>query len=53
MAEEKAKKGGKVRKFFLFAALAGLAAGMMKMFRGRRSGFEEDEWQELPPPEGS
>jgi hypothetical protein len=52
MAEEKEKKGGKVRKFFLFAALAGLAAGLMKMFKGRRAGFEEDEWQELPPPEG-
>ena len=52
MAEEKVKKGGKVRKFFLFAALAGLAAGLMKMFKGRRAGFEEDEWQELPPPEG-
>jgi hypothetical protein len=51
--EEEKKKGHKVRKFFLFAAIAGLIAGLMRFFRGRKAGFEEDEWQELPPPEGS
>ena len=51
VVEEK-KSGHKVRKFFLFAALAGLVAGLMKFFKGRKAGFEEDEWQELPPPEG-
>jgi hypothetical protein len=51
--EQKEKKGGhKVRKFFLLAAIAGLVAGLMKFFKGRKAGFEEDEWQELPPPEG-
>ena len=50
--QQQGKKGGKVRKFFLFAALAGLAAGLVKFFKGRKPGFEEDEWQELPPPEG-
>jgi hypothetical protein len=51
--EQEEKKGShKVRKFFLFAALAGLVAGLMKFFKGRKAGFEEDEWQELPPPEG-
>jgi hypothetical protein len=52
MAEEEKeeKKGGKVRKFFLFAAFAAIVAGAVKFFRGRRSGFEEDEWRELPPP---
>jgi hypothetical protein len=47
---EKKKKGGKVKKFFLFAAIAGLIAGVVKFMKGRRGGFEEDEWRELPPP---
>ena len=52
MAEEEKeeKKGGKVRKFFLFAAFAAIVAGAIKFFKGRRAGFEEDEWRELPPP---
>jgi hypothetical protein len=50
--KEEKKKGHKVRKFFLFAALAGLVAGAMKMFKGRRGGFEDDEWRTLPPPGG-
>lgn len=45
------KKGGKLKKFFLFAALAGAAAWAVKTFRGR--GYDENEWQELPPPEGA
>ena len=44
------KKSHKVRKFFLFAALAAIIAGVVKFFRGKGSGFEEDEWRELPPP---
>ena len=47
------KKGGKVRKFFLFAAIAGLVAAAVRFFKGRRAGMEENEWQELPPPAGS
>ena len=53
MAEDETtekKKGGKVRKFFLFAAIAGMIAGLVKFMKGRRGGFEEDEWRELPPP---
>ena len=56
MAEEETvvvveeKKSHKVRKFFLFAALAAIVAGVVKAVRGRGAGFEEDEWRELPPP---
>ena len=47
------KKGGKLRKFFLFAALAGLATAVVTFFKRRRgAGLEESEWQELPPPDG-
>jgi hypothetical protein len=46
------KKSHKVRKFFLFAFFAALITGLVKFFQGRKAGFEEDEWQELPPPEG-
>lgn len=47
------KKGGKLRKFFLFAAIAGLATAAMRFLKGRRAGDDENEWQELPPPAGS
>jgi len=47
------KKGGKVKKFFLFAAFAGLAAAAMRFVKGRRAGTQENEWEELPPPAGS
>jgi hypothetical protein len=47
------KKGGKVKKFFLFAFVAGLAAAAMRFVKGRRAGTQENEWQELPPPAGS
>lgn len=46
------KKGGKVKKFFLFAAIAALVAGLVKFFKGRSSGYDDNEWQELPPPQG-
>ena len=42
-----------MRKFFLFAALAGLVAGAVRILKGRRGGFEDDEWRELPKPEGA
>jgi hypothetical protein len=45
------KKRGKVRKFFLFAALAALVGGIVSFFKRRREGLEESEWQELPPPQ--
>ena len=48
--QEETKKSHKVRKFFLFAAIAAVVAGVVKFFKGRGSGFEEDEWRELPPP---
>jgi len=51
--EESTKKGGKLKKFFLFAMLAAIVAGAVKFFRGRNAEFEEDEWQELPPPPGA
>ncbi len=52
MAEE--RKGGKVRKLFLFAAMAGLIGAIVSFIRRRRgASMEEVEWQELPPPEGS
>ena len=47
------KKGGKFKKFFLFAAIAGLVGAVVTFFKRRRGGLEENEWQELPPPEGS
>lgn len=49
MGEE--KKGGKVKKFFLFAAIAGLVTGIVQFLKRRRGmGSDESEWQELPPP---
>jgi hypothetical protein len=49
MGEE--KKGGKIRKFFLFAFVAGLITAAVQFFKKRRgAGSEESEWQELPPP---
>jgi hypothetical protein len=52
MGEE--KKGGKVKKFFLFAAIAGLVTGVAQFLKRRRGqGGEDSEWQELPPPSGS
>jgi hypothetical protein len=49
MGEE--KKGGKIRKFFLFAFIAGLITAAVQFFKKRRrAGSEESEWQELPPP---
>ncbi len=44
------KKGGKVRKLFFLAALAGAAAAAVRFLKGR--GYDEGEWQELPPPQG-
>jgi hypothetical protein len=45
------KRGGKIKKFFLFAALAGLVGAVVSFFKRRREGLEESEWQELPPPQ--
>ncbi|HEX8099219.1 MAG TPA: hypothetical protein VF660_03340 [Actinomycetota bacterium] len=45
------KKGGKIKKFFLFAALAGIGGAVVSFFKRRREGLEESEWQELPPPQ--
>jgi Na+/melibiose symporter-like transporter len=48
----KEKKRGKLRKFFLFAMIAGAVAAVLKFVKKRRgAGMEESEWQELPPPE--
>jgi hypothetical protein len=47
------KKRGKLRKFFRLAFFAGLIGGMVAFFKRRRAGgAQENEWQELPPPEG-
>ena len=45
------KKGGKIKKFFLFAFFAGLIATVVSFFKRRRAGMDENEWQELPPPQ--
>jgi len=45
------KKRGKIKKFFLFAFFAGLIGAVVSMFKRRRAGSEENEWQELPPPQ--
>ena len=48
------KKGGKLRKFFLFAFIAGLVGAAMQFLKRRRgAGMDEGEWQELPPPDGA
>jgi hypothetical protein len=52
MGKDKEKKGGKVRKFFLFAMFAAAVAAALNFVKKRRgAGLEESEWQELPPPE--
>jgi hypothetical protein len=45
------KKGGKLRKFFLFAFIAGLVSAVVSFIKRRRGMGEENEWQELPPPQ--
>ena len=45
------KKGGKIKKFFLFAAIAGAIGAVVSVFKRLREGLEESEWQELPPPQ--
>jgi hypothetical protein len=52
MGKDKEKKGGKMRKFFLFAMIAGAVAAVLNFVKKRRGGMEENEWKELPPPEG-
>jgi hypothetical protein len=52
MGKDKEKKGGKLRKFFLFAAIAGAVASVMQVLKRRRGGYDDSEWQELPPPAG-
>ncbi len=47
------KKGGKLKKFFLFAAIAGLIGGVTQFLKRRRGQADESEWQELPPPSSS
>jgi len=47
------KKRSKKKKFFLFVLLAAAIAAAVKFVKGRRGqGFDESEWQELPPPSG-
>ncbi len=46
------KKGGKLKKFFLFALIAGAIGGVLQLVKRRRGqGLDETEWQELPPPQ--
>jgi hypothetical protein len=48
------KKHGKLRKFFLFAMIASLGGAILAFFKRRRgAGLDENEWQELPPPDRS
>ncbi len=51
--EVESKKGGKFKKFVLFAFFAAAAAAVVRFLKGRRAGEDENEWQELPPPAGS
>jgi hypothetical protein len=54
MGKDKEKKGGKIRKFFLFTMIAGLIGAVVAFVKRRRGGgFEESDWQELPPPANS
>jgi len=54
MGEESEKKGGKVKKFFLFAMFAAATAALVQFMKRRRgAGMDENEWQELPPPAGN
>ena len=50
MGEEK-KKGGKLKKLFLFAFFASVFGAIVSFMKRRRAGGDENEWQELPPPE--
>jgi hypothetical protein len=50
MGKDKEKKGGKFKKFFLFALLAAGFGYVARMVKGRRGMNDESEWQELPPP---
>jgi hypothetical protein len=54
MAEETTtKKRSKKKKFFLFVLFAGITAAVIGFVKKRRGeGFDESEWQELPPPSG-
>ena len=45
------KKGGKLKKFFMFAFIAGVVSAEVSFFKRRRGGGDENEWQELPPPQ--
>jgi hypothetical protein len=45
------KKSGKIKKFFMFAFFAGLIGAVVSAFKRRRAGDDENEWQELPPPQ--
>lgn len=40
-----------MKKFFLFMLVTAAVAAAVKFLRGRQSDFDDD-WQELPPPEG-
>ncbi len=53
MSEEGKKKGSKKKKFFLFALFAAITAGAIRFVKKRRGeGFDESDWEELPPPRG-
>ncbi len=57
MAEEteetEKKKRGFFGKLLRIAFIAAIVAGVVALFKRRRGqDFGEDEWQELPPPEG-
>ena len=52
MGDDGEKKGGKLKRFFLFAFIAGLVTAVVRFLKGRRAGTEDNEWQELPPPAG-
>ena len=50
---EEKKKRGFFGRLFRLAFIAAIVAGVVAFFKRRRGAdFSEDEWQELPPPEG-
>jgi len=47
------KKRGFFRKLLRLAFIGAIVAGVVTFFKRRRGqDFGEDEWQELPPPQG-
>ena len=52
-SEDTKKKSGFFGKLMKIAFIAAIVAAVVAIFKRRRGkDLDEDEWQELPPPEG-